>query len=154
MSHDETRFAQLAENRRHYADMRFKQPTLLTGAMTALGAGVAQYPGLKVPLAVSAALFTSVMWVMEVRSTLFCVAIYAEAPGLYPPRLTSLFGWLNATTAVFFLHVALYAFWSWCAARWSESYCVAALGVVFSVGNYWPIRKHVWAGRPRVTGAS
>jgi hypothetical protein len=124
-----------------------------------IGAGVAQYPALKVPLAVSGALFASVMWVMEVRSTLFFVANLVEAPELYPPRVPSLFGWLNTTSSLLFLHLALYAFWVWCAVRWSESYWVTALGVglgaflvAFSLGNYWPVRKYVWAGQSMVTG--
>jgi len=160
MVHDQARLAQLAENLRFYGDLRFKQLTLLMGGMTALGAGVAQYSALRVPLAVSGALFTSVMWVMEVRSTLFYIAIVVEAPELYPPRLASLFSWVNTTSSPFFLHLAFYAFWVWCAVRWSENYWVEALGVglgsflvVFSLGNYWAVRKHVWAGQPKVTGA-
>jgi hypothetical protein len=160
MPRSEARLAQLAENQRFYGDLRFKQLTLLMGGMTAVGAGVAQYPAFKVPLAVSGALFTSVMWVMEVRSTLFYVAIIVEAPELYPPRLASLFSWVNTTSSLFFLHLAFYAFWVWCAVRWSGNYWVEALGVglgvflvVFSLGNYWAVREHVWAGQRKATGA-
>jgi hypothetical protein len=150
MLNDEVRLAQLAENVRWFGDMRFKLLTLLMGGMTALGAGVAQYPALKVPLAVSGALFASVMWVMEVRSTLFAVANLVEAPELFPARVARLFSWVNATGSLLFLHLAFYAFWVWCAARWSGSYWVSALGVglgvflvVFSIGDYWPLRKLV-----------
>jgi hypothetical protein len=160
MPRSEARLAQVAENQRFYGDLRFKQLTLLMGGMTALGAGVAQYPALKVPLAISGALFTRVMWVMEVRSTLFHIAIVVEAPELYPPRLASLFSWVNTTSSLFFLHLASYALWALCAVRWSGNYWVEALGlglgaflVAFSLGNYWAVRKHVWAGQPRGAGA-
>lgn len=63
---------QFAENIRFYSDMRFKQLTLLMAGMTAAGAafGSSQYAEHHGTIAIAAALFTAVMWIMENRSTL------------------------------------------------------------------------------------
>jgi hypothetical protein len=68
MNHD-TRLSQLAENYRFFGDTRFKQLTLFVAAMSAAGAGVAQYPGIRWWIALGALFVTGVMWVAEVRAT-------------------------------------------------------------------------------------
>ena len=157
MGTDDVKLTQLCENMRFYGEMRFKQLTLLMAGMTAAGAGVAQYPLLKVPLAFAGMLFTSVMWVMEVRSTLYGVAHREAAPQLWPCPSAVRFRWLNATNAVLFLHMAFYAFWLWCGALWHPSCLLLILGIglavlllVFSIANYWPLWK--WHGARKEEG--
>ena len=152
MTDDDLKRNQLAQNMRFYGDMRFKQLTLFMGAMTLLGAGAVQYPsatlfgsyGVRGVLALAGMLFTGVMWVMEIRSTLAFYAARAQASDLWP-RVGQKWLGLTATNAVLFLHFAFYWFWFWCAAHWNVR-CVAlsvsgVLGVilvVFSVKSYWP----------------
>lgn len=149
MGNDDVRLTQLGENMRFYSDMRFKQLTLLMAAMTAVGAGVAQYPDFKVALAIAGMLFTSVMWVMEVRSTLHFIAVRERAPDLWPPGVPTILPWLNATNAVLFLHIAFYGFWFSCAARWYRGILLRGLGIAlgvllltFSIANYWRLWTH------------
>ncbi len=92
MVEDDRKYAELAANMRFYGDMRFKQLTLLLTGMTLLVAGVAQYPTvdlfpsvpLRGALAVAGMLFTGVMWIMEVRSTISFFANRAQAKILWP----------------------------------------------------------------------
>lgn len=158
---EEARRNQLAENMRFYGDMRFKQLTLLIGAMTLVGAGVAQYPNVPVVatldarslLAMAGMLFAGVMWLMEVRSTVNFVAAREQAPDLWPFWSPERFGWLNevlnATNAVLVLHVIFYWFWFWCAAMWQESWALLTAGSIggglllaFSGVNYFQVWRH------------
>ena len=107
---EEIKQTQFSENMRFYGDMRFKQLTLLMAAMTAAGAGVAQYPQLSGPIAAAAAVFRAVMWVMEIRSTLYWVAFKEKVPTLWPSAKVTLWKQLNATNVVLFLHAFFYGF--------------------------------------------
>lgn len=146
---DHATLAQLGENMRLYVDIRFKQLTLLMAAMTAAGAGVAQYPSLRWWLALAGMGFTAVMWVMEVRSTLFSLAVRDAAPQLWPPVRPKIFPWITATLAVLLLHIAFYTSWLWCLRVWCRN-CgwfwvglgVGLLLVTYSVLNYWPYRAY------------
>ncbi len=152
MSEDDTKRQQLAENMRFYADMRFKQLTLLVAWLTLAGGGVAQFDkvdlisnalNVRQVLSLAAVVFTGVMWTMEVRATLYWRANRDAAPDLLPRPRDDMWAWLNATYAVLFLHVAIYFFWLWLAYAWSvNTWMVGAcslLGVVlviFSVYEY------------------
>jgi hypothetical protein len=166
MNNNESR-NQIAENMRFYADMRFKQLTLFVAWLTIAGAGVSQFGvnvfaeqtfnNIRVPLfiegisvriviALSAVLFTAVMWVMEVRSTLNWVAHRQIVPDLWPRWESKWFRCVNATNAVLLLYVFVYFFWLWCAYAWQVFYLLTIAGIVlglflllFSVTSYWPL---------------
>jgi hypothetical protein len=137
MDNDDHSQTQLGENLRFYGDMRFKQLTLLMAAMTALGAGIAQYANLRGALAAVGMFFVGVMWVMEVRSTLYFNATREVAPQLWPRPPRAALHWLSATNAVLILHAAFYGLWLWCVAQWLSDVVLevlgAALGVLFLV---------------------
>lgn len=155
---EETRLSQLTENMRFYGDMRFKQLTLFAGAMTVLGAGLAEHAhamltpmlSLRFAVALIGLLVTSVFWVMEIRSSLFWVAIREELQGyqLWPRPKTRLWGWMNATNAILSLHAASYLFWLLCAHAWAIHRCtVMSCGglwlvvlAFFTISSYW----HMW----------
>jgi hypothetical protein len=154
---DESTKNQLGENMRFYGDMRFKQLTLLLTGLTLAGAGVAQYSDkpfvgsldVRSALAVVSMVFTSVMWILEVRSTLYFVAALQLAPDLWPCPLAVRLSWLNATNGVLVLHLFIYLGWYWCAWQWYPSCFVrVAFGVLglllllFSILNYVPLWKH------------
>ena len=144
MDYEELRIAQFAETLRFYGDMRFKQLTLFIGAMTAAGAGVAQFWNLRVLIAIAGMALTAVMWTMEVRSTLHWRALWEKYPDLWPAPKMGRFGWLSATNVVLFLYLSFYVFWLCGAVRWKPSLLLilpgAAIGillVIFSVTSYW-----------------
>jgi 8-oxo-dGTP pyrophosphatase MutT (NUDIX family) len=144
MDYEELRITQFAETLRFYGDMRFKQLTLFIGAMTAAGAGVAQFWNLRVLIAIAGMAVTAVMWTMEVRSTLYWRALWEKYPDLWPVPKTGCFGWLSATNVVLFLYLSFYVFWLECAFRWKPSLlllvpgtAVVSLLVDFSVRSYW-----------------
>src|SRR5262249_40074071 len=135
-----------------------KQLTLLVGFQTAsayaaFSAGDKalsdQTPSLSAGLVVSAIsmIFTAVMWVMEVRSTLYRDAAIKAARSAWPhPRPRWL--WINATTLVLALHVVLYGAWLAYAVLQSMSRLLtivfAAGGVVlivYSIFNYRELGK-------------
>lgn len=131
MSTDEVTHTQLAENMRFYADMRFKQLTLLIAWLTLAGAGVAQYGEkllvgslcVRQALAVSAVIFVGVLWVMEIRASLYWRAHREKAPELWPRPEKDPLSWVNATNALFLFHIGVYLFWLYCAYMW----CVGRL---------------------------
>lgn len=153
---DEQRRQQIAENMRFYGDMRFKQLTLLMAWLTLAGAGVVQYGTAVVTggttvrqvLALATVLFTSVLWVMEVRSTVFWVANREAAPDLWPRPVRNAFRFVNATNAVLVLNMTVSVFWLWCAYEWHANMVLTviltvlvAFLFVFSVYHYWPAWK-------------
>lgn len=79
---------QIAENLRFYSEMRFKQLTVWMTGMSLLTAGSIQYADkvmfsgffVREALAIAAVMFTSVVWIMEIRSTLYWVANRESAP--------------------------------------------------------------------------
>jgi hypothetical protein len=155
MRNEEARRRQLAENMRFYAEMRFKQLTLLLAWLTVAAAGVAQYGetdlvgglGVRQVLAPAALLFTAVMWVMEVRAAVYWRVHRDEAGDLWPRPQNDSFSWINASNALLVLHIAIYSFWLWCASAWRTPrgavWGSALLGVLllaFSVRSYWKYR--------------
>jgi len=158
MSENELRRNQLGQNMRFYGDMRFKQLTLFLGASSLFIAGVGQYQnidfprGLKLKAVISIAgiLFTSVMWVMEVRSTVSFFATRELAEDLWPRAKPARFIWLNSTNAVLSLHIASFCFWYWCAANWvyhrflilSGGALLGILLAAFTVHNYLPAWRY------------
>jgi hypothetical protein len=154
MSDDDRKGIQLVENIRFYGEMRFKQLTLFMAGMTVLGAGVAQYPSsklfdgleLRIVLAVAAMLFTGVIWIMEVRSTLQAIASREQAKEFWPRPKPKHFGSINATNAVLVLYIVSYGFWFWCAQQWGTPLpallLCGPLGLIlliFSAVSYYPL---------------
>lgn len=158
MPNEETKLAQIAENMRHYGDMRFQQLTLFSGAMALMAAGVANSPHLmltprlsvRMAIAVAGSVFTAVILIMEVRSTVYWVAM-REGGGqsLWPrPGKSALGRLFNATNAVLFTYFATYFFWMFCASTWSYHPCLVSvvgglfllLLLVFTISSYW----HMW----------
>ena len=150
---------QLAENLRYYGDMRFKQLTLFTGAMTVLGAALDTRDvntmltaHLSSRFAISAAglMFTSVIWVMEVKSTVYWVATRESENGkdLWPRPKDHFLSQLNSTNAVLFMYIVSYCFWLVCARSWSYHPCLLLV-----IGTSWLVvlmaftarsYKHMW----------
>ena len=105
---------ELVANMRFYGDMRFKQLTLFMAWLTISVGGVAQFgetqivngTQLKGVIAVASMLFTAVLWIMEVRSSLYWVAHREEVRDLWPSPGNLRLGWLNATNSVFLLYAA------------------------------------------------
>lgn len=153
---------QLAQTIRHYGDMRFKQLTLLMAGVPFLAAGIAirNYSTIKVlswlelrgAVPFLGMLFTAVVWVMEVRSTILYNAARAHAKETNPSpnfrrfRKLNLFlhRCLNATTAVFALYISLYVAWWYCAELWYPGrwlfvlFTAAGLVLfVYSFFSYW-----------------
>jgi hypothetical protein len=155
MGGDDTKRSQLAENMRFYADMRFKQLTLLLAWLTIAAAGVAVYGQnllvgnlcVRQTLALGSLLFTAVMWVMEVRASLYWRANREAAPDLWPRPRNDCFSWINATNALLVLHITIYLFWLWCASAWNAPklpiWVFISLGIlllIFSLYSYWSNR--------------
>jgi len=132
---DDTLRTQIAENMRFYADMRFKQLTLLLAWLTLVAGGIAQFSEVKLAtlaardvLIVAAALVTAVFWIMEIRSTLYWCAHRDVSPDLWPRISGDSWRLVNATYAIFLLHLALYSFWAWFAWK-SQITCVIVVGL-------------------------
>jgi hypothetical protein len=149
---NETAQAQIAENFRFYGDMRFKQLTLFMAAMTAVVAGVMQFPCNRWWLALGGLFVTAVMWVVEVRATLNAIVAHNAIPEAFPQQQDKFWPWLNSSWSVLLLHIACYGLWLWCVRAWCSSrvlfYVGALAGLmlfVFSVVNYWQQRKF-WLG--------
>ncbi|HEB34722.1 hypothetical protein LCGC14_0591950 [marine sediment metagenome] len=151
MPQDEVVRSQIGENLRFYGDMRFKQLTLLMAWLTLAGAAVvgcgtielAASVKVRTLIACISMLFTGVLWVMEVRATLYWAAHFAKAPELWPPPKKSFWRLLTATNVVLFLYSGVYALWLWLGLAWCLSlWCGALFAVlllaliVFSVKNY------------------
>jgi hypothetical protein len=158
---DALRRTQLAENMRFFNDLRFKQLSLLMAGMTLVGAGVAQYPSamiarslsLRSGLAFCGMLFTAVMLVMEVRSTMHFIATREQAPDLwpvpYPSKLRWVFTVFTTAGAVLSLHIVFYWFWFWCATEWYPHpfalipfLLLGAILSVSSVLTYWYLGRY------------
>ena len=153
---------QIGETIRHYADMRFKQLTLLMAGVPVLAAGVVVkgYSTTKIlgclelrgVVPILGMMFTAVVWVMEVRSTAYFFAARANAKEVCPsPKFNRfhrlnvlLHRYINASTAVLVLYVSLYMAWWYCAKLWYPGkvllvlFAVAGLVLlVFSFTTYW-----------------
>jgi hypothetical protein len=152
---DDVRRTQLAENMRFYADMRFKQLTLFLAGLTLAAGGVAQYGThqlvraitIQQAVAVAAALLTAVMWVMELRASIYWRVHREEVPDLWPRPKGDPFALLNATNSLLVLHLTIYSFWLWAGHWWGVSdwliYPLVALGVLlltFSATCSWIYR--------------
>ena len=146
-NHDNIASSQTAENLRFYGDMRFKQLTLFMAAMTAIAGGILQNQWARSWIALAGLCFTGVMWVMEVRSTLYAIAASVPSPHSWPSPRPKLFPWLTASFVVLLLYVGFYMAWLVCLKRWCPTcttFCVGlvvgAVLLVFSVVNYWAVR--------------
>jgi hypothetical protein len=120
MPQDDVLKTQIGENLRFYGDMRFKQLTLLMAWLTLAGAGVVERGTLElipsVPVRVIIAcvsmLFTAVLWVMEVRATLYWRTHHrAIGRELCPEPEKPFWGLLRATNVVLFVYAGVYILW-------------------------------------------
>jgi len=147
----------IAENLRFYGDMRFKQLTLLMAWLTISGAGVMQsgkveiVPDLqaRVIIAMASIIVGSVLWVMEIRSSLSFVAHRSKFPDLWPRPENVAADQVNATNMVLILYCSHYLAWLWLLDNWIESYLlILSLSlffsylVVFSILSYVPLWQH------------
>jgi hypothetical protein len=147
------------QERRFYADARFKQLTLLLAAMTVAAAGAAKDPPpaltptltVRHLLPIAAVLVVSVLWVMEVRAATYWAAHREKANSVWPSPAPNFFWWLNATNALLALHVGLFVGWWWFGTKWrSPRGCLAAaaalfiLLLTFSAAMYRPLWKNGW----------
>jgi hypothetical protein len=138
---DNDRRTQLVENMRFYADMRFKQLTLLSGGLTLIAAGLVEYESKMLTPTVSvrsallafALIFTGVLWTMEVRSSLYWIAHRSAAADAWPEFHLPRWIWLNAANAVLGLHIVLYVGWLYLAWTWKIPLAVTAIFTVFGV---------------------
>lgn len=155
---DETeKLKELNANMRFYADMRFKQLTLFMAWLTLALGGVTQSGEkiildgitLQVIVAFASILFVSVLWIMEVRSTLYWVAHRDEGTETWPSPKDLRIKWLDATNAVFLLYLSVFGFWLYGFSIWSQKPWLTILGVglytiliLFTVLNYIPLWRH------------
>lgn len=146
----------MSETMRLYADMRFKQLTLLLAWLALTSAAIVHFSdqafidslSLRVVLAVASMVVTAILWVMEVKSTLYWAAIRDKFRELWPRPQNVFLSFLNATNMVFFLYCSNYTFWWWCSLKWDANIPVLAvfgaigcLILVFTVINY---RRLLW----------
>lgn len=149
---NEERLTRISEILRFYGEMRFKQLTVFLAWLTLASAGAVHFGGLEFVGAQSlraivapATMFvTGVVWVMEVRSTMYFVSIRSEAPEVWPHTKKTFLPAINATNAVFLLYCVNYGFWCWCGFKWNINFWIllvfALAGFViflFTVINYW-----------------
>ena len=148
----EERLSRISATLRFYGEMRFKQLTVFLAWLTLAGAGVVHFgaqefvgsQSLRAILALATMFVTGVVWVMEVRSTMYWVTIRSEAPEVWPHTKKAFLPAINATNAVFFLYLVNYGFWCWCAFKWNVNFWIfvvfALIGFViflFTIVNYW-----------------
>ena len=153
VDHDKETVSQLMQHLRFYGDMRFKQLTLFMAAMTAVSSGVLQYPQNRWWIALAGLCITSVMWVMETRSTLYALAAHNAIPAdLLPRPNVKCFRWLGASLVVLLLHLGFYSFWLVCIRIWCPTCISFCIGLIVGIGllsystvNYWFGRKF-WLG--------
>jgi hypothetical protein len=118
------------QNIRFYGDMRFKQLTLLMAVISLAWAAITNADDpeplvfdlqARVLVAIGAALFTLVLWAMEVSSTVYAIENRKKASDLWPRRASRcrMLRQVTATNAVLVLHILLYGFWSLAALEWS-----------------------------------
>jgi hypothetical protein len=103
-------------------------------------------------LASATLLFTAVLWIMEVRSSLYWAAHRQNLQGVWPRPSNARLGWVTATNAVALLYAIVYLFWWWCAYQWHLACLLLLLGggvgiflAVFTILNYralWSHREH------------
>ena len=107
---------------RHFGDMRFKQLTLLMGFMSVAVGGMAAVgnkdviPNMNIRLVISVIgiLFTSMLWIMEVRSTVVWSEVRSAIKVTWPFYNYFFPPLINATSAVLGFYMTIYAFWGYC----------------------------------------
>src|SRR5438045_1284260 len=84
---------QIAENLRFYGNARFQQLTLFMGGLSVITAGIVHERAtnefmaglsLRAVLAIFGMLFTAVIWVMEVRCTIYWTIHWSRARHVWP----------------------------------------------------------------------
>lgn len=149
------KFRQACEDHRFFGDMRFKQLTLFTAVMAALLTALltkeVQISDLdRAVLYLIGLGFTSVLWVMEIRSTIHGDKSSAiiEALGNQKQYFGVLSQPFNATNAVFVLYSISYFGWTivlgriansgWVYASWA----IGAFLLSYTILEYLPLWKH------------
>ena len=138
-------------NFQFYGEIRFKQLTLMMAWLSIAGVGIAQFGQylivrniqLREIIAVASLLVTSVIWVMEVRSSIFGAELISRYPQLWPVPSKNFMPFVSATSVVLGFYIAVYAFWLWCVYEWRGTHIIfwissAAFGflLIFSIENY------------------
>jgi hypothetical protein len=134
---------------RFYGDMRFKQLTLFMAGMTAAGAGIGQYSSMKAYIAGIAMLFTGVMWVMEVSSSLYWVEFRKKVKNTWPRPQLWVRRFVNASNAVLTLYASFYTVWFICFIKWWPGCVLRLLAIllgavlfIYSCLSYLPLRSY------------
>jgi hypothetical protein len=143
--------AQKHEYLRYFGDMRFKQLTLLMGFMSVAVGGIVAVgrksfiPGVDLQWVIAAIglLFTSMLWIMEVRSTVAWSEVKSATAVTWPFYKYFFPLFINATFVVLGFYMAIYVFWSYCIFVIASKIflcivpiCMFAILVVISVVNY------------------
>jgi hypothetical protein len=158
-------YKQACEDHRFYADMRFKQLTLFSAISGLLLSSLASSsPTITKPtLSIIGIAATTVLWLMEVRSSIYAQAARARqrllerAVTITPPQLghdNFELHWtlLNATNAVLALYIATFVFWfavfyrfTSTSLRWegcSALFLIFAVLITFSLREYALLLSH------------
>ena len=143
--------AQKHEYLRYFGDMRFKQLTLFMGFMSVAVGGIVAVgdksviPGVNLRLVIAAIglLFTSMLWVMEVRSTVAWSEVKSATAVTWPFYKYFFPLFINATSVVLGFYMVIYVFWAYCIFVLASKIflsivliCMFAILVVISVVNY------------------
>jgi hypothetical protein len=151
MPTDETVKTQIGENLRFYSDMRFKQLTLLMAWLTFAGFGAYNYGSQKVTesielralLSCISVFFTAVLWVMEVRSTIYWDEHRSVVPELWPLPPRAFWKFLSATNAVITLYASMFGLWVWLGHIWGVHDCFTfafivlwVMLIIFTIVNF------------------
>ena len=127
---------QIAENMRFYADVRFKQVTLLFAWLAIAGAGIVhaddQYLAgswtVKQAVAACSILITAVLWVYEVRAASHWYAHRnspPKVPNIWPSNLRHSLSFISGTNMTLGMFVILYFSWVWLFNEWRLESCLS-----------------------------
>ena len=157
------RSKELVANMRLYSDMRFKQLTIFMTWLTLSVGGVAQFGdksianGLNVNVLIACAslIFISILWIMEIKSTIYWAANREEVRCLWPslniqyPRYLKFLSFFDATNAILVLYTCTLFFWVFCLFNWLDYWWLSFAGIgilifliIFTVFNYKPLWAH------------
>ena len=151
---------QLIQNMRHYSEMRFKQLTLLLAWFTIVGAALFldkkdkmfENLGFSIDifLANASLIICSVLWIMEIRSTMYWAANREKITKYWPRPNKSKMKFMNATNAVLIFYISIYSFWTWYIFKMNAIFLVKSIAIfvgalllTFSILNYQYIWKKV-----------
>lgn len=139
MEYDDNRLTdkqkQMAENMRFYADVRFKQVTLLFAWLAIAGAGIVHSGGqylvadwsVKQAVAACSLLITAVLWVNEIKAASFWCAHNNRMPDVWPRPPKHILSFISGTWATSGMYAVLYLAWVVLYNNWRSDSCFSAL---------------------------